>query len=688
MNHLQYETSPYLLQHKDNPVDWYAWKPEALERARRENKPILVSVGYSTCHWCHVMERESFEDQEVADYMNENFINIKVDREERPDLDQIFMEACVAISGNGGWPLNCFLTPDGRPFFAGTYYPPRPGNNRPSWLQLLLHMARVYRDERDKVEAQAQKLAELAQGSGAVFYSDLAPEQAETLFDEALLEGLQQKLMKTADRQQGGFGGAPKFPTAMSLEWLLHYHSLTGDAESKEHVALSLEKMIRGGIYDQLGGGFARYATDNAWLVPHFEKMLYDNALLVGLLAEYELLESRPLFRQALTDTLAFVERELSHESGGFYAALDADSEGVEGKFYVWDYGEVQELLGPAADLFCRFYDVRPSGNWEYTNILWCPQSLEAFADAEGMAADALAAQLATARNQLLARREERIRPGLDYKILLAWNALMCTAYAKAARATGSEAYRERALKNMAFLEQHFQRKDGSWYRSGTFLAGKWQPQYEAFLEDYAYLAEAMLEVYELTFDTRWIREATALCQRVITDFFDSESNLYYFTARQQSDVPLRRIDTMDNAIPSGNAVLFTVFQRLALLNGDASLEARARKMAVQMLKGIDRYPGSFARWAKGLLTLVYPVKEVAVLGPSAPAFAEKIQQWPLLHRLIMASTETNNDFPLLTNRPVGADTLIYVCENFTCQRPVDNLEAARALLCKPIKHE
>lgn len=682
MNHLQYETSPYLLQHKNNPVEWYAWKPEALERARKENKPILVSVGYSTCHWCHVMERESFEDQEIARFMNENFINIKVDREERPDLDQIFMEACIAISGSGGWPLNGFLTPDGRPFFAGTYYPPRPAHNRPSWLQLLMHMARVYENERDKVETQAQKLSEMAAGSGKVFFTDgLSPEQEARLFDEALVEGLQQKMMKNADREEGGFGGAPKFPTTMSLEFLLTYHSLSGDVESKEHVRLTLDKMIRGGIYDQLGGGFARYATDKAWLVPHFEKMLYDNALLVGILAEYQLFDVQPHFRKAMEETLAFIEREMSHEQGGFYSALDADSEGVEGKFYVWDYGEVQEVLEDEADLFCRFFDVSPSGNWEYTNILWQPHTLAGFAKAEGMEEAVLEERLEQAKKRLLAERNQRVRPGLDYKILLAWNALMCSAYAKAARVTGEVTFRQRALKNMSFLETNFKQTDGSWYRSGTYLDGTWHPQYDAYLEDYAFLAEAMLEIYELTFDTAWIRKAADLCEWGITNFFDSETNLYYFTARQQADIPLRRIDIMDHAIPSGNAVLFNVFQRLGVLTGDKDLEERARKMALQVFKGIDRYPGSFARWTKGLLGLVYPIKEIAIIGDQASAFAKKIQDLPLLHRVIMATEEENGEFPLLADRPRRKDTKIYVCENFTCQRPVDNVEAATSIL-------
>lgn len=495
------------------------------------------------------------------------------------------------------------------------------------------------------------------------------------------MEGLQAKMMKNADRKEGGFGGAPKFPNGMSLEFLLSYYSLTRNEGSKAHVQLTLEKMIRGGIYDQLGGGFARYATDKAWLVPHFEKMLYDNALLVGVLAEYQLFDPQPLFQKALEETLAFIAREMSHEQGGFYAALDADSEGVEGKYYVWDYEEVQEVLEDEADLFCRFFGVSPSGNWEHTNILWQPHTLADFAKAEGMAETVLAERLAHSKKRLLAVREQRVRPGLDYKILLAWNALMCTAYAKAARATGQAAYRERALKNMAFLEANFKQSDGNWYRSGTYHAGAWRPQYTAYLEDYAFLAEAMLEIYELTFDAAWIRKAADLCERVIDDFFDSKTNLYYFTAQQQADIPLRRIDVMDNAIPSGNAVMFNILQRLAILVGDQAFAERARKMAFQVFKGIDRYPGSFARWIKGLLSLVYPVKEIAIVGADAVAFAKQIQDLPLLHRIVMATTEENGAFPLLADRPLREDTQIYVCENFTCQRPVDNVDAAASIL-------
>ena len=682
MNHLQYETSPYLLQHAHNPVDWYAWKPEALERAKKENKPILVSVGYSTCHWCHVMERESFEDQETAKFMNAHFINIKVDREERPDLDQILMDACIAISGNGGWPLNCFLTPEGKPFYAGTYYPPRPSNNRPSWLQLLAHMSKIFHEEREKVETQASKLANSAAGSGKVFFTeDLSPEGAEGLFKEALADELYEKMMRHADHTYGGFGGAPKFPTVMSLEYLMRYYELTGESGGMEHVRLTLEKMIRGGIYDQLGGGFARYATDKAWLVPHFEKMLYDNALLVGVIADYLRFDPQPLFRKALDQTLGFVEREMSHEAGGFYAALDADSEGVEGKFYVWDYGEIHEALHKKAERFCKFYDVTPSGNWEYTNILWQPYLLEDFAKAEGISTEALAAELEASRQMLLAERGARIRPGLDYKILLAWNALMCTAYAKAYKATGTEAYKERAIENIAFLEAHFKLEDGSWQRSGTYDQGVWKPQYRAFLEDYAYLAEAMLEIYELTFDAAWIGKAADLCERVILEFFDSETNLYYFTGQSQEDIPVRRIDIMDNAIPSGNAVLFDVFQRLAVLSGQEQYAERAQKMGQQVLKGVSSYPGSFARWAQGMVSMIQPVKEIAVVGAEAIAFAKKIQQMPLLNRILMATTSEEQRFPLLADRPVKEKTQIYICENFTCQRPVEKLEAAAELL-------
>jgi uncharacterized protein len=395
MNRLQYESSPYLLQHAHNPVDWYAWRPEAFARAKAENKPILVSIGYSTCHWCHVMERESFENPDIAALMNERYINIKVDREERPDVDAIYMDACQILTGGGGWPLNCFLTPEGKPFFAGTYYPPRPAHNRPSWMQVLQHLANIWETKREVAYEQADKLLGHIQRNDNVFLEKPASElamQGDAAFTPAMLENAFYQMREQFDRVEGGFGGAPKFPSSMAIQYLLHYHWFTGNSEALEHALLSLDKMIMGGIYDQIGGGFARYATDREWLVPHFEKMLYDNALLVMVLSEaYKLLHTTDsdarqvphranLYRQTIEETLGFIQREMTHPMGGFYAAQDADSEGEEGKFYVWSRVEIEEVLGEDADLFCAFYGVTPEGNWEHTNILWRPVAAEVFA--------------------------------------------------------------------------------------------------------------------------------------------------------------------------------------------------------------------------------------------------------------------------------------------------------------------
>ncbi len=681
MNHLQYETSPYLLQHAHNPVDWFAWKEEALEKAKREDKPILVSIGYSTCHWCHVMERESFEDAEIAAFMNEHFVNIKIDREERPDLDQIYMEACQAITGGGGWPLNCFLTPDGRPFLAGTYYPPMPRGNRPSWMQLLMHVSRVFKEQREKVYDQADRLTKLVRNSSSTFFSDemILEGPNGRLFHPALMATLFEKVDGYADKLSGGFGGAPKFPSTMALDFLLRYHQLTKEELALEHLHFSLEKMIRGGIYDQLGGGFARYATDQNWLIPHFEKMLYDNALIVGLLADTLRFDKRDLYQEAIVETLAFVQREMTHSSGGFYSALDADSEGVEGKFYVWSFAEVQAALGAQANLFCTFYDITPEGNWEHTNILWRPMEIKSFAAKHGISVEKLQEQLAENRAKLLSIRAKRIRPGLDHKILLSWNALMCTAYVKAYHATLDPAYEKAAWDNIYFIEQYFRKgaDRSDYYHVGVFKGEEWKPQYDAYLEDYSHLIAAMLQVYTLDFDTQWIRKAADLCDYVIEQFSDENEDLFYFTSSQQQDIPIRRVDVTDNALPSGNSMMLHNLMDLGLLLDQQSYQDRAQRMTTKMLKGIERYPSSFANWATASLGLAYPRKEIAVVGKNAKARASQLQHAGIYHCVIMASEQEQSEYPLLADKPVDKLAQIYICQNFTCERPVDTLEQA-----------
>lgn len=679
MNRLQYETSPYLLQHANNPVDWYAWKPEAFERAKAENKPILVSIGYSTCHWCHVMERESFENEEVAAFMNEHFVNIKVDREERPDVDQIYMEACQAINGSGGWPLNCFLLPDQRPYFAGTYYPPQQIHNRPSWMQLLRHMKDAYRNRHDTVEKQANRLISAVADSDNLFLKDdLAGVGQEALFSMEDTKAMYEQFAQSFDEQYGGFGGAPKFPGTMGLRYLLEYSHLSRSEAPLKHLHFSLHQMIYGGIYDQLGGGFARYATDRQWLVPHFEKMLYDNALLVGLLADTYRKSPHDLYRAAIRETLGWVKREMTSPEGGFYAALDADSEGKEGKFYVWSYEEVQELLGESAELFCSFYDITPSGNWEGANIMHRPVPEAEFAASRGMSPEALAAALADGRMKLFNARAQRIRPGLDDKVLLGWNAMMATACAKAHAALGEKDYLNMAASNIEFLLEHLQQADGTAFYH-TYKDG--QVQYDAFLDDYALLIEALLEVFQINQDTALLRKAEDLTTYLVSHFLDSSNNLFYFTGQGQEDIPMRRKELYDSATPSGNSTMVHNLHKLGLLLGKQAYT----QLAVEMLRGVktsvEKYPTSFGRWARALLYQSYPFYEVALVGKQADAKAGHLQQSFVPNAVIMASLTGSEDWPLLAGRSSGGDTNIYVCQAYACKRPVSTVEAALALL-------
>ncbi len=679
MNQLQHETSPYLLQHAHNPVNWYAWKPEAFEKARKEDKPILVSIGYSTCHWCHVMERESFEDQEVAGYMNDNFVCIKVDREERPDVDQIYMEACQVLTGGGGWPLNCFLTPDGRPFYAGTYYPPMPAYNRPSWLQVLMNISHAFQNKRETVEDQANRLTEIIQNSGETFAGNkLKVVSDDEPFHEGLLKKMYEALEKQFDKKDGGFGGAPKFPGTMSLHYLLDYHFYFGEKTALNHVELSLDKMAMGGIYDQIGGGFARYATDSKWLVPHFEKMLYDNALLVSLLADAYKVTKKNLYRETIEETLEWVHREMTSNEGGFYSAQDADSEGVEGKYYVWEKNEVEEILGEDAPLFCEFYDVTEHGNWEEKNILWRRWTFEDFAEAKDMDMQVLKNKLAKARQKLFEVRDKRVHPGLDDKTLLDWNALMCSAYAKAYTALGDDTYKNTAVANLEFLLEKFLQPDGITLFH-TYKNGK--AQYDAFLDDYAYLIEAMLDVAEITFDTRWILQAGRYIEFVLENFLDETGKMFYFTSAKQNDVLLRKKNLYDSATPSGNSTMVRNLQRAGILIGKESWRQTAGESLLAMRDAIVRYPGSFGRWATSIVSEVFGIPEIAVLGKQAGELAEKINLEFLPQKVLMSSTTPNDSFPLLEGKNNNGDTLVYICQDYACQRPVKTIEEFRQLV-------
>lgn len=671
MNRLQYETSPYLLQHAHNPVDWYPWGDEAFEAAKTADKPIIVSIGYSTCHWCHVMERESFEDESVANFMNEHFINIKVDREERPDIDQIYMEACQAMTGAGGWPLNCFLTPDGRPFYAGTYFPPRPVHNRVSWPQLLQGMIGAYRNKRDVVDKQADQLINAVQRADTLFVkTDLLETEARSPLSEAFAQQIFLGLKRNFDREEGGFGSAPKFPGTMNMQFLLTYYHHTRDKVALDHVCFSLDKMIYGGIYDQLGGGFARYATDRAWLIPHFEKMLYDNALLVDVLADVYKITGKARYKTAIEETLSFIEREMTSPEGGFYSALDADSEGEEGKFYVWSYQELESILGEDLRWFAPLFGVSPAGNWEGNNILWQPKG--------GEESSIEPEKLAAVKTLLLEHRAERIRPGLDDKILFSWNALMCRAYANAYQALGEESYKETAVKNIDFLLEHFKREDEPGFFH-TYKAG--EAKYEAFLDDYAYGIDALIAVYETTFNSLYLDKALEMTAFVMANFLDSQHNLFYFTAAKQTDLPIRRKEFYDNATPSGNAVMVENLFRLGLFFGKEDLSRQAEVMLLRLQETIGKYSSSFSRWSRASLHLIFPYREIAVVGPKAFSLGTEILQHYIPNKILMASKEQNEAYPVLKDRSKGEDTNIYVCQNYSCQLPVKTWEEMRKLM-------
>jgi uncharacterized protein len=681
-NRLANESSPYLLQHAHNPVDWYAWGDEALQRAQTEDKPILVSIGYAACHWCHVMERESFEDEATAQLMNQHFINIKIDREERPDLDHIYMDAVQAMTGSGGWPLNVFLLPDGRPFYGGTYFPPVRAFNRASWKEILQAVAQAYAERRAELETQANGLTgHLVQSNALGFDSS----GEKSIFNKDSLNEIAANLLKQADKEDGGFGRAPKFPQTFSIQYLLSHHFYTKDPEALQHALLSLDKMIEGGIYDQLGGGFARYSTDAEWLAPHFEKMLYDNALLVTVLSEACQLTQNPRYKRVITETLEFVERELLSPEGGFYSALDADSEGEEGKYYVWTKPEIQEVLGSETELFCAYYNVTENGNWHEAghtggprNILRVLMPLEEFAATNGFEASYLQEVLKNARQKLLEHRSKRIRPLLDDKILLNWNALMNTAYSKAYMATGNEHYREVAVRNMDFLLRAFYDADtGNWHH--TYKNGK--AKTPAFLDDLAYLINAQIHLQEITGDAEKLIMASRLTEYVISRFSEEESSFFYYTNKEQYDVIIRKREVYDGATPSGNAVMGHNLLYLSIVFHKTEWKSRAEDMAVALGQVIIKYPTSFGVWASLLQVLTMGMHEVVATAQKIVEWRKQILAIFIPHRIFQSTDEPDNRFPLLEGKQIESQPLVFLCKNYSCHRPEDNLSAFIRLL-------
>lgn len=679
-NRLINETSPYLLQHAHNPVDWHPWSEEAFEKAKQEDKPVLVSIGYAACHWCHVMERESFEDPETAAFMNGHFVNIKVDREERPDVDHIYMDAVQAITGSGGWPLNVFLTADRKPFYGGTYYPPRKVFNRPSWKDILAFVVDAYKNRKAEVIQQAQNLSNHLQVSNS-FGNTVSKDEA---FHSSQSGEAFKNIMKTADEEWGGFGMAPKFPQSFTINFLLQYAGINKSKEALDQAVLSLDKMVEGGIYDQVGGGFARYATDKEWLVPHFEKMLYDNALLIPVLSDAYLFTKNNRYREVIEETLAFAERELMDESGGFYSALDADSEGEEGKFYVWGFEEVKNILGEDAILFSGYFDITAKGNlpageagWKGKNILRIKKNAEQFSHEKNLNPDELKTIISSGKAKLLNERSKRIRPGLDDKIILGWNALMNIAYSKAYAATGSKHFKEIAERNMQFLLSAY--KNGNELLQHTWKNG--QAKYPAFLDDYSYLIAALLELAQITGNADYLTRAKSLSETVIENFGDAQSPFFFFTHKGQQDILIRKKEIYDGATPSGNSVMAYNLYRLSVFFHIPEWKKRAAQMVTSLAELVTKYPTSFGVWLSLLFEMTNGTREIAVVGKDWEIYLEKILGIYISHKLVQASAIPLHGYPLLADKPEISETRIYLCENYACRRPVTTIQELASLL-------
>ncbi|GAC1674894.1 MAG: thioredoxin domain-containing protein [Ktedonobacteraceae bacterium] len=699
-NHLINETSPYLLQHAHNPVAWYPWGQEALERARQADKPILLSIGYSACHCCHVMERESFENEDIATLTNKHFVSIKVDREERPDLDGIYMQAVQAMTGQGGWPMTMFLTPDGRPFYGGTYFPPADRQYgqqvMPGFPRVLMSIADAYTNHRAEIEEQANQLAEyLRQHSDAPLRNRKGASASSPLLTS--FAAASQNLSESFDATNGGFGRAPKFPNTMSLEFLLRVHLHRGAGEittpltaglttELEIIESSLQHMARGGIYDQLGGGFHRYSVDTKWLAPHFEKMLYDNALLCQIYLHTYLVTNEPFYRQIVEETLDYVVREMTSPEGGFYSTQDADSEGEEGKFFLWTPAQVEGILGAQdAALFMRYYDVTPQGNFEGKNILHVEQEAQTVADEANISLDELLATLKRGRAALFEAREQRIKPARDEKILTSWNGLMLRSFAEAARYLDRADYLQVAVNNAHFLLTTL-RQDGRLLR--TYKDGR--ARLNGYLEDHTFLADGLLALYEASFDTRWFVEARSLIDQAIALFADEQNGGFFDTGNDHETLVSRPKDIMDNATPAGNSMAMIVLLRLAAFTGESSYRQHADSYLQPIADVMTQHPQAFGHALCALDFALSSAKEIAVLGDAhAPATqallhtvnarylpASVLASAPAGEQTASTAVALLADRPLRDNQPTA-----YVCQNFACQAPVTTAEELKSLL-------
>ncbi len=668
-NRLAGETSPYLLQHAENPVNWYAWGEEARTKAREDDKPILLSIGYSACHWCHVMAHECFENMDIARLMNENFVNIKVDREERPDLDTIYMEAVQSITGNGGWPLTVFLTPEGKPFFGGTYFPPEDRQGLPGFPRVLQAIADAYRNRRREVDQATMQIM-------AALTPKPATDEGMTSLSVDTLSQAYSILKLSFDWDNGGFGGAPKFPQPMALEFLLRYYRRTHEPQAIKMVTLTLEKMATGGIYDQLGRGFHRYTTDRIWLVPHFEKMLYDNALLSRLYLQAFLVTGRHEFRRIAEETLDYVLRDMTSSEGGFYSTRDADSEGMEGKCYLWTPEEVVQVLGEKMGRIASdYYGVTTGGNFEGRNILHVTGDLVAD----------LPDSLRESRSALLASRQQRIQPGRDEKMIASWNGLMLSSLAEAACVLGRGDYLKAAAANGSFLLGSM--VDGHNLRH-TWMDG--QAKVEGFLEDYALVIDGLISLHQATFSGEWLRWAIRMAEVIVQEFWDESAGTFYDTGKRHQALFIRPRNSYDNAVPAGSSAATLALLKIARLTGRADMEGTAAQALRSMRELISHHPLSFCKWLCALDFYLSPPQEVAILGPSSNEDTQALMRvlygtW--LPNKVVVACDPVDPAPLIGlsilegKRMIDGRPTIYLCERFTCRTPVTSPEALRDLL-------
>ncbi len=661
-NHLIHESSPYLLQHAHNPVNWYPWGQEALDKAKKENKLIIISIGYAACHWCHVMEHESFENEEVADFMNEHFVSIKVDREERPDIDQIYMNAVQLLTGSGGWPLNCFALPDGRPVYGGTYFP------KAQWLDMLGQVSTYIEKNPEKAEEQAQSLTMGIQ-SGEMIYANT--EKAEFTLND--LNSIFSTWKGDIDYTDGGNKRAPKFPLPVGYQFLLHYNYMTKDADALKAVTLTLNKMAEGGIYDQVGGGFARYSTDAYWKVPHFEKMLYDNAQLVSLYSAAYQLTKNPYYKEVVTETLGFIQRELTSKEGGFYSSLDADSEGEEGKYYVWTRSELLKVLGADAELIIDYYNVAEKGNWENNiNILLKSGTDKKITDKYQITEIELTKRVAAAKKLLLQEREKRVRPRLDDKILTSWNALMLKGYIDAYRVFGDKKYLETALTNARFINSKIKSADGRLYRNYK----NEKASINAFSDDYAFTISAFISLYQATFDEKWLEEAQQLTDYALAHFYDKNSVMFYYTSDLDPALIARKMEVTDNVIPSSNSEMA---KNLFVL-GQYFYKDEYISMSKTMLNNVKQNAlksgAYFANWDILMAWFASEPFEVVIVGNNFEAKRKEFDSH-YLPNVLLSGGKNEGNLAMLKDRLVSGQTTIYVCRNKVCKLPVTDVKVA-----------